>query len=48
MAGGFDDKAAHGRVAEKLGVEQVRGFVDGEREGSGLLQAGEQRWGGVG
>lgn len=40
VAGGFDDEAAHGRVAEKSGVDQVLGFVDGEREVGACLQLG--------
>ena len=43
MMGGFDDEAAHRRVAENLGVEQVRGFVDGEREVGARLKVGELR-----
>ncbi len=48
VAGGFDDEAAHRRVAEKLGVDQVRGFVDGEREVGARLKVGELLRVGVG
>ena len=43
VTGGFDDEAAHRRVAEKSGVDQVRGFVDGEREVGARLKLGKRR-----